>query len=131
MTAELILPHPAVVVAVSLMKSVLPADVHVSSKMPRTRPEKIVRISRAGGPMANMVTDAPLLIFECWAISSVDAENLANLVRAELARSQSKTIDGAFIRWYREAGGPADFDHPDVTDMSRWQLSGELGIATK
>lgn len=126
---ELIVPHPAVAVTVAYLGSRL--EVPVAGKMPRTRPAAFVRVSRAGGVMSNLVTDAPLLVFECWATTGPAAEDLANLVRAHLKQAPSSFAAGAWIRWWREAGGPSEFPDPDVTDMERWQLSGTLGIATK
>lgn len=125
--AELITPAPALAVVVKLLGPLL-GSVPIASKMPKTRPPSIVRVSRAGGGMTNPVTDRPVLIFECWAPDSVAAETLANQVRAHMKANQFAAVDGVRLLGWSEAGC-VEFDDPDVTTQSRWQVTGTLGIA--
>lgn len=128
-------PHPAIPVAIELVRTGLTAagtEVRVASDYPRTDPALFVRVDRAGGVMSNLITDAPLLIVECWATrgGTVRAETLAMQVRGVLANAQSKTFRGAFIRGWDEAG-VAPLDDPDKPGMERWQVTGTLSIAVK
>lgn len=126
--AELIVPAPAVAVAVKLLNDRVAPP--VSSKVPNPRPATFVRVSRAGGGMSNIVTDRPWLIFECWAPTEAEAEMLANLVGAHLKAAQFETINGAKLLGWSEAGR-ASFNDPAVPSQSRWQVTGTLGISAQ
>ncbi|BDB58987.1 hypothetical protein RDE2_07810 [Rhodococcus sp. RDE2] len=126
---ELITPAPALATVVKLLTPLL-APVPVTTRMPKTRPPSIVRVDRAGGVMANKVTDRPVLIFECWAPDEPAAEQLADRVRALLKAHRFSSVDGVRLLGWEEAGC-AHFDDPDVTTQSRWQITGTLGIAAR
>ena len=134
-------PHPAVAVLVQYLREFLPVynpTVSVASKFPRqSTPDRVVRVSRVGGSMSNLVTDLPLMLFECYAraiggdTADVAAEKLAMDVRATLAASTARTTTGgAWLRRWTEAGC-APLDDPDQPDYARWQVTGTIGIATR
>ncbi len=133
--------HPAVMVAIHILKTDLPVlrpGALVSDRFPETDPDELVKVGRAGGIKANMVTDNPLLIFECWQKRSLapNAEVFSTDVLMVLEGSQFKTYtygtsaEQVFVRWWNPVG-LAEFDDPDKPNLSRWQITGELGLATK
>lgn len=65
-----------------LLDGVLDAD--VATKVPNPRPDKFVRVTRAGGQGRNLVQSDPRLLIECWAPDSVSALNLARMAYAHL-----------------------------------------------
>jgi len=137
----MLVAHPAVSVAVALLEAKLPqletGPVWVSSHFPDTDHDRVVRVDRLHGGMTNMVTDAPFMLFECWAravpgvtTGDIEAERLANHVRACLTGARSERHAEAFVRYWKDAGANS---HPDLDrpGMARWQVIGTLGLAVK
>ena len=124
---DLITPAPALAVAGQLLRPLL-APIPVQTKMPEPRPDRIVLVRRPGGAMGNLVTDRPTLIFHCWALDDVDAEQIASRVRALLKHHQFALVGDYTLHGWREAGCS---EHPDpaVTTHARWQVTGTLGIS--
>lgn len=48
-----------------------------STRIPNPRPDLFGRVSRIGGVTTNLITEAPLLLVECWASDEVAAFDLA------------------------------------------------------
>ncbi|KXF56143.1 hypothetical protein AXA44_02605 [Rhodococcus sp. SC4] len=129
MTTELFIPKPAQAVATTLITEGLPgshSDVWVATKIPNPRQPRMIRPSRmpGGGLAANGATDRVRLLVECWADDEGDAEDLANVVRAVLNASPGRWALGAFVRHWKEDGGP--YSWPDESGQERWQMTGEL-----
>lgn len=120
---------PAVGVAVALLNEHL-VSVRAGGKWPKSKPASFVRVSRVGGTKDTMVTDRPVLLFECWAPDSVHAEGLANSVRTIMFSNQFEFVDGYKLTGWTEVSC-VEFDDPDVTTHSRWQVTGTLGIAAR
>jgi hypothetical protein len=40
-------------------------------------------------------------------------------------------VDGVFIYAWDAEDGPVMYDDPDVTDMTRWQFTGDLSVSTR
>lgn len=125
--ADAITPGPALAIVGQLLRPLL-APVPVQTKMPEPRPDSIVLISRPGGDMSNLVTDRPTLSFHCWALDDVDAEALANRVRALLKAHQFDVVGDHTLHGWRGAGC-SEFPDPAVPTHSRWQVTGSLGIS--
>lgn len=89
------------------------ADVWVATKIPNPRPDKLVRVRRAGGPRTSLVIDNPTVLIECWAETEVDAENLASLTAGIVASLDGETIDGHMILHSEILGGPVNDPDPD------------------
>lgn len=143
MTVEVIVPKPALAAAISLLKDGLAVmgwpSVFVGNSKPgpdqgfSTYPDRFVKVTRSGGGMNNMVTDRALLLTECWAVDSTEAESLSNACRAlyRAAALRSLRYAGAFVRGWDEAGdGPIDFPDPSLASHSRWQFLGGLLVST-
>lgn len=143
MTVELIVPKPALSVAIELLRQGLPVldfdDVFISSSKPGsdqgydTYPDRFIKVTRTGGGMNNKVTDRALLLTECWSVDSTEAESLANACRAlyNAAALRSQRFAGAYVRGWDEAGdGPVDFPDPTIASHDRWQFLGGLLVST-
>lgn len=127
--------HPAISVVVALLSSKL--TIPVFNTAPSQLPDSFVRITRVGGPKKNIVTDGPMLTFECW--HPVSAEELAMQVLdivenspGEFVNYQSDTGESrrAWISFYEEVGAPAQHPESDVQLVDRWVFTARLGIAT-
>lgn len=127
--------RPAVNVAVALLNPKL--SVPVYGFAPATPPDSYVLVRRVGGTKIDIVTDGPMLLFECW--HPFDAETLACQVMDALEYSFSEFVDyidtddsaqRAWITRYEEVGAPAQHPDPAVPDKDRWILTVRLGIAT-
>jgi len=134
----MITAYPAIGVTIALLTAKLPAvhagPVVVSSAFEDA--DEVVRVDRLYGGMSNMVTDAPQLLVECWARQrsgingDIEAETLANHVRAVLTDARSETYGGCFVRgWFGDDVSP-DPD-PDRLSMVRWKVTGTLLLAAK
>lgn len=126
---------PAISVAVALLTPLL--SVPVFNQVDSVRPDSFVRVTRVGGPRKNIVTDGPMLTFECW--DYVSAEGLAMKVADLLEDSPGSFVtytddDGnpqdAWISSWEEVGAPTQHPDPDVDYQDRWVLTARLGIST-
>lgn len=96
-------------------------DAHVSTDVPDPRPDTFVTVQRAGGGMANLITDAPVLIIQAWAQSKEDAYDLCKLIRAHVnALARNGLVDWA--NRVDEAAGPGYLPDPD-SETPRYQLT--------
>jgi hypothetical protein len=82
----------------------------VATKVPAVRPELMVKPRRIGGPRANLVTDAPMMVFDCWAPTEIAAEDLARVVRAEVLAMPGQSDVCSHVD---EVGGPVNQPDPD------------------
>lgn len=92
----------------------------VSTKRTTDSPDRLVRITRTGGWRTTVVEDRPQVTFECWDATDPDAASLSALVRSEIQAMDSVLIDGSWVSWVDEIGGPTYFPHPD-TAIPRYQ----------
>ena len=141
MADPLIVPKPAVAIAVSLLSSGLPAagfsGVFVGTRTPGPRtghrilPKHFVRVTRAGGGMENRVTDNARLLVECWSEDGVDAEMLANTARAVLVAARGTTTPHGFVRGSGGVDdGPVDYPDPLIETHERYQFQVSLLVST-
>lgn len=94
----------------------------------RTGDDTLVRVTRTGGVRANLVTDRPIVTFECWDPDEVKASLLAQVTRAAVqALAGDQLVSGLYVSWQSEVGGPAYFPHPE-TDTPRYQHTQELAV---
>lgn len=96
---------------------------------PRDVAEPYFRINRVGGIMANPVTDAAMLAIAAYAADPAAAADMANRVREALIAARATMVGDAWVRWWTEAAGPANFPDP-TSKLTRYQFSGQLFIAT-
>ena len=115
----------AIGVARGVLVDALPR-VQVGTRVPNPRPSRFVRIVRTGGPKGR-VTDRPLLVVECWAEDSVQAEADADRVHEALrmAPNFGPWAGGWVSVW--ECLSIADYPDPDVK-QSRFTVTGYLTV---
>lgn len=117
-------------VVVAFLKAQLTArsdEAKVGTKVPAVRPARLVRVSRTGGILRNLVTDSPQLTFECWDANEVAASDLCKLVRAIIHAAPQLTLTGAVCNRVQEVGGPVSFPDPD-TSNPRYQFTAALDL---
>lgn len=100
--------------------------VQVGTKVPNPRPDRFLRIVRTGGRKGRVI-DRPLLVVECWAADSVQAETDASRVHEmfRLAPNFGPWDGGWVASW--DCLSIADFPDPDV-DQARFTVTGYLNI---
>jgi len=130
MAGEVIAFPDAEALAVSYLKAKLIAEtgLKVVTKIPDPRPTKLIKVTRVGGSKLRLNADSPLLVFECWGSTSVEASELARKARAYVNAMDGEEVNGVWVYKVREVGGPAFFPDPDTT-LPRYQFS--VAIDTK
>lgn len=123
---ELIVFDDAEAMAVQYLIPLL-TDAHISSDVPDPIPDQLVTVQRVGGTTQNLVTDAPLLIFQSWAKNKPDAYDLCKLVRAHVNAMPGTTVNGIWVYKVTEAGGPAYLPDPD-TNTPRYQFTAQVRL---
>lgn len=95
----------------------------VATKVPKTRPSQMVRISGTGGSRENQITDGSGILVECWAPNEIDASRLARFTRA-LVDDMEGWVDGV---WIEDVGSspPVAFPDPDI-QSPRYQFTAQL-----
>lgn len=91
----------------------------VEPRIPLPRPERFVTVRRSGGTKANIVQDGPLLIFEAWGDAEEDAQDLAQLCRALMQKTQGTVVDAVSIGHVTEVGGVVSLPDPR-SDQARY-----------
>ena len=94
----------------------------VATKRTTSSPARLVRLTRVGGTVENLVSDVAMVAFECWDADDDGAAGLARIVRAEV-----QALDTDVMKWRFEVSGPAYFPHPD-TSLSRYQLTESVAV---
>lgn len=103
------------------------APAHVGTTIPNPRPNRLVRVTRMGGPRRNLVTDAPVVVFEAWEASTVAAYALGSLVESIVLAANGSSI-GTKSVWVDDVasvGGLSFFPDPD-TSSPRYQFTLQL-----
>ena len=96
---------------------------------PRDVTVPYVRVARVGGVMENVVTDAALIVVSAYAADPAESEQLCLQARRALWDSRTSFVDGVWVRWWKEAAGPAHYSDPE-SKLFRYQFSGQLFMAT-
>lgn len=100
----------------------------VASKVPNPRPNRLVRVSYAGGVRANVGYDAPRVTFDSWDQDEVAAAALHRLTRAVMGSIEGQTIGSNWVAQAKETGNPGLYPDPD-TNLPRFQFTCELIVA--
>jgi hypothetical protein len=123
---------PVVKAAVSILSAAL-TPVLVSPMMPLVRPTVFVKVDRVGGHQLNLATELARLLVECWVHETAGgyggAETLANQARHALLAAAGTNAAGTFIRIWRNEDGPTNYPDPDISDMTRFQFTGDLLVS--
>lgn len=100
-----------------------PMGVHVSTKVPTTRPKKFIRASLAGGGEVS-IFDTPRVLVECFAPTTVEASELARKARLQLQLAQFDIVAGWQL-YGVDADYPVNF--PDEVS-ERYQFLAEIRV---
>lgn len=101
-------------------------DAPVGTRAPDPRPGRFVVVQRTGGPRANLVTDAPLIIVESWADQEGAAHDLAQVVRGLLHTAPGR-VPAATVYRVQETGGPGNLPDP-VSPQARYTQTFEIRL---
>ncbi|MDQ0793560.1 hypothetical protein [Streptomyces sp. B1I3] len=127
MATEVILFPDAEGLVIAYLKTKI-SGVTIATKVPNPRPSKLIKVTRVGGTKLRLNADSPVLAFECWGSTSVEASDLAKYARAYVDAMAGEKVNGVWVFKVREVGGIANFPDPD-SDSPRYQFS--VAIDTK
>lgn len=124
---EAVIFGDAAAVAIGYLRAELGLYAEVHKDIPDPRPAKFVTVRRGGGIRRSVVSDQPLLLVECWAETSEDAHDLAQMCRG-LLYAMRGTVQGD-LAVYRvdEVGGPADLPDP-LSNQSRYTFTVQVHL---
>ena len=106
------------------------AGVKVATRAPNPLSAKWIKVERGGGG-DQWAIDQPLVILQFHAPNDVECEQMALKARGVLTAAQGHIHAGAIVLGWSTIGGPHNFPDVDSTPVrDRWQMTGELGIAT-
>ena len=116
-TPSVLFPDVCAVVVPWLRDLLEPVPVHAT--IPDARPAKFVHIVRTGGVQRDTVSDAALLVVDCWAQTDAETQILAALVRKHLQGLRGE-VGGTVVQRTAEAGGPAPVPDPETGTPRAW-----------
>lgn len=100
----------AVATVITRLRTALPA-LTFCHEVPNPRPDTFIRITRTGGPRANLVVDAAQLTVESWAPDVDTAATNAQAVRGRLNALTEQAVNPA-VCYVEEFSGPAELPDP-------------------
>ncbi|MFE9497267.1 hypothetical protein [Streptomyces collinus] len=121
MAGEVITFPDAEALVITYLKANI-SNVTIATKVPDPRPAKLIKVTRVGGSKLRLNADSPLLVFECWGSTTVEASTLCQTARAYVNAMAGEKVNGTWVFKVREVGGPAFFPDPDTT-LPRYQFS--------
>ncbi|WP_378736057.1 hypothetical protein [Nocardia brasiliensis] len=98
----------------------------VATKVPNPRPDRLVRVSAAGGGNDRRILASRMVIIECWDLREPEAAQLAELCHA-LLLSAPRDPQEPRIRAAVTAGAPVNHPDPD-TRHPRYQATVSLDV---
>ena len=121
MTASAVGTIPYVVKVVrNYLVSVLDTGIVVATKVPATRPAKLVIIDTAStGDVDNIALSLRRVIIQDYAKDEITSGELSETIFGHL--KSAKYVPGNGIRNVSVVGTPARFDDPDIPDVPRFQ----------
>ncbi|EME14807.1 hypothetical protein [Rhodococcus triatomae] len=93
----------------------------IATKVPDSRPDRLIRVTAAGGSGGTVVTSSRLVIVECWDKLAPDAADLAELSFAALIAG-ARDHNEPRIRDVRVVSAPQSFPDP-LTNAPRYQFT--------
>lgn len=127
MTETIVFPDVAAAVIAYLREQLVSVWVgHIPPKDTATRTQWVT-VTRSGGTVRDRVVDEAQITVDVWAQKTVDAADLAQLVRAHLHALRSQTTPGPVVFYsIQEFSGPAWLPDP-VTDRPRFRQTIQIG----
>lgn len=123
-------PKPALKAAIAILEDAFGTTL-VSASMPRRRPAKFLQVTRVGGGQPNPAADVARILVECFGPDPATVESMTGTARSALRNAAGTTVAGVFVRGWTAEQGPTDFPHPEILDLTRWQFTGDLLLATR
>ena len=120
-------PKPAIAAARGILSAALPGTT-VRDQIPSPRPQQFVVVKRSGGTQT-LAQDVARITVDCYAATSVAAEDLA--ATATTALWNAETVTGVDYAYWSDGAGPYDLPNPDVTDRYRQQFNGSLHLSLR
>lgn len=104
---------------VALLKSLTGAQ--VGTKVPQSRPDRFIRLSRTGGASSNRAQSAPTVLVECWGADEGKAWALcASVLPVLRAHRDGADLDGVVVC---DASVTEPVNYPDsATGTPRYQF---------
>ena len=97
----------------ALVTYLSPAGFHVGTRVPKSRPDQFVKVTRTGGPAARMTISEPTLLVECWGATDALAWAVAAAVWPLCQIPHAVQLSPAVWASRIEATEPVNF--PDST----------------
>lgn len=94
----------------------------VSTRVPATMPDTMVRVSLTGGTRRDQVTDTAQLTVEVWSVDSPTASYVARRSHALMLSAAGSVAGGVWVRKVETVGGVQFFPDPD-TNNPRYQFT--------
>jgi len=98
------------------------------TKVPKTRPNRFVRVLRTGGS-ASLIQDRATVLVESWSTDAIEASNIAQLVRGLFHAIDTVTYQTVTYQFYRpqEFAGPANLPDPESA-QERYTQTLSVGV---
>jgi hypothetical protein len=132
MTVEVVVFPDAVAALIPFLSARLTArslPATVASRVPTTRPPRLVRVTQVGGTQTSIASINPLVLVECWDVTEPAAAYLAAVCAQEISaatRSPSPIAAGVWIGGGDDACSlPVNFPDP-LTSSPRYQFTASL-----
>lgn len=112
---------------IAYLSGLLPSGVVVATQIPRSSrgelafPDRMVRVTRTGGPAWSVAHDGPTILVECWAATSTAAWELTGACRDLLLALDNTLVGPVWLSHRAEGGGPVNYPDPR-TDHPRYQF---------
>jgi hypothetical protein len=126
---EILASADGVAVAVTYLRAKFTARGETSivgSKIRDPRPAKFVKVRLMGTSTFDIVRSAPMLTFECWAATDIDAWNLGRLTEALIVAMPDQSTSCTRVV---DVGGLVDQPDPD-SGSPRYVFTKQLYLST-
>lgn len=102
-------------------------SVQVGTRVPATRPDRFVVLSRAGGQRDNLVQSSPRMLVECWGSTDSIAWNLVSAAWAAVEAADGQALTQGV--WVAQVALTEPVNYPDdATGSPRYQFIATLTV---
>lgn len=106
-----------------VQRNLVSTGLTVVSKVPADRPDSFIRVDMAPPRRNNLIQYATGIIVQVYSTSLGTAIDTFDSVQADLEHMAA--VDPLVSGW-EEQNGPYEFPDPDLPDVHRWQMTGQL-----
>jgi hypothetical protein len=110
---------------IAYLEAHIPERVAAEVPADRTPSASFVKVERVGGPRRDRVTDAPMVVVQCWAPSKAEAARLGARVQAYVYALEQTNTPHGYVRAVREVAGLQSFPDP-VSGAACYQFTAQL-----